>query len=212
MKALNRRQERKLPTLSILRDKKLFQAKQIIDYSDYEQQQIFLEGTGSMVLDRRNKTLYAARSQRTNELLLHKFADELGYSCIIFDTAIETEKGSQQIYHTNVMLAITEGFIVIADEVIIKNQRRAVLKKLQSSKKTIISISIEQMKNFCGNVLQLKGISGNKVIAMSLTAWDCFNKNQQEILKNDNQIVAADIHIIEQASGGSVRCMLAEIF
>ncbi len=211
MKAENRRKEQQLKTLSVVENKKLFKVEQIIDYSIYEQQNIFLEGTGSMVLDRKNKIVYAAHSQRTDEKLVEKFCRQLGYQKILFDAKINTDKGIHPIYHTNVMLAIAEDFIIISAAVIEPDQRDRVLQSLTRSGREVILITIEQVKKFCGNTLQLKGNSGNKIIAMSKTALESFSKNQIKIIEKHNKIIAVNIPTIEQASGGSVRCMLAEI-
>ncbi len=216
MMAPNRRQERQLKTVSIVEKKLLFDITQRIDYSHYESQQMFLEGTGSMILDRKHKIVYVALSQRSNQQLVDRFCADMGYQSIIFEAGIETDDENkyyrQPIYHTNVMLAIAEDFVVIADTVINPLQRPLVLDQLKQSGREIMTISNQQMKNFCGNILQLISTSGEKLIVLSQTAFDNFTQPQLQVMRNNNKLVVTNIPVIEKASGGSIRCMIAEIF
>ena len=212
MMAKNRRQERQLKTISVLQNKWDFKIKSIIDYSHFESENKFLEGTGSMILDRQNKIVYVALSQRSNLELVKLFAKDMNYTSVVFNAGVETNTGYQAIYHTNVMLAIADDFVVIAEAAIESAQRKSVLKSLQVSGRKIISISNQQMNNFCGNILQLNSEHNGKIIVMSETAYNNFTQQQIELIKKENTIVTIPIPNIEKASGGSIRCMLAEIY
>ncbi|GAB2646715.1 arginine deiminase-related protein [Vibrio panuliri] len=173
------------------------------------EQQAFLESTGVMIFDHINKTVYAALSQRCDRDVLEQFAAMAGYSRVVsFQTALPSGK---PIYHTNVMLAIGERFCVICDEVIPQYERTFVLKSLAKDKQ-IISITLEQMNAMCGNVLQLESINGEKVIAMSQTAYNAFTQAQRNQLASHGRILPFDVNTIETVGGGSVRCMLGEVF
>ncbi len=212
MKAENRRRERELVTLKRLEDEGIFSVNKKIDYSNFENKGLFLEGTGSMILDRKNKQVYCAVSPRSDPHLVEKFATEIGYQSIVFEASLGTKQGSKSIYHTNVMLAIADDFVVITAEAINQKHQSRVMQSLADSGREIIVISQHQMLNFCGNILQLKTHNGDKIIAMSITAQGKFTSDQIKIIERKNTIVAAEIPNIERASGGSIRCMMAEIF
>lgn len=177
--------------------------------TQYTHDQAFLESTGVMVIDHCNKTIYAALSQRCDRLVLEEYAKRIGYPRVIsFQTRLPSGK---PIYHTNVMMAIGEQFCVICDEVIPEFERRFVLKSLAKDKQ-VISISIEQMNRFCGNILQLETVNGSKVIAMSQSAYDAFSEAQRNQLATHGKLLPFDVTTIEDIGGGSVRCMLGEVF
>lgn len=168
-----------------------------------------LESTGVMVMDHINRTIYAALSQRCDREVLEDYAERIGYPKVVsFQTALPS---GNPIYHTNVMMAIGEGFCVICDEVIPEFERRFVLKSLAKDKQ-VISISLEQMNQFCGNLLQLETINGDKVIAMSQSAYQAFEPAQLAQLSSHGKVLAFDVSTIESIGGGSVRCMLGEVF
>ncbi|CAH0537787.1 citrulline utilization hydrolase CtlX [Vibrio marisflavi] len=170
----------------------------------------YLESTGVMVFDHLNHTIYAALSQRCNKQVLNNYAQRVGYDRVVsFSTALPGS--NSPIYHTNVMMAVGESFCVICDEVIVEEERRFVLKSL-SKDKQIISISVDQMNHFCGNLLQLETASGQKVIAMSKSAYDAFTPAQINQLSSHGKLLPFDVSTIEQIGGGSVRCMLGEVF
>ncbi|MCL9781710.1 arginine deiminase-related protein [Vibrio sp. S4M6] len=170
----------------------------------------FLESTGVMVIDHVNRTIYAALSQRCDKQVLNYYAQRIGYDRVVsFSTALPGSNAP--IYHTNVMMAIGESFCVICDDVILPEERKFVLKSL-SKDKQIISISVEQMNQFCGNLLQLETASGQKVIAMSQSAYDAFTPAQRSQLASHGKLLPFDVSTIEQIGGGSVRCMLGEVF
>lgn len=175
----------------------------------YLEQNAFLESTGVMVKDHISRTIYAALSQRCDREALEDYAQRIGYDRVVsFQTQLPSGK---PVYHTNVMMAIGEKFCVICDEVIPEFERRFVTKSLAKDKQ-IISISIEQMNQFCGNILQLETSSGDKVIAMSQSAYDAFSPSQLTQLSSHGKLLPFDVKTIESIGGGSVRCMLGEVF
>jgi hypothetical protein len=179
------------------------------DLLDYLAQDAHLESTGVMVKDHLNKTVYAALSQRCDREVLEDYAQRIGYQRVVsFQTALPSGK---PIYHTNVMMAIGEGFCVICDEVIPEFERRFVIKSLAKDKQ-VISISLEQMNQFCGNILQLETVNGEKVIAMSQSAYDAFSAAQLAQLSSHGKLMPFNVQTIENIGGGSVRCMLGEVF
>lgn len=168
-----------------------------------------LESTGVMVKDHLNKTIYAALSARCDRALLEEYAELLGYSRVVsFQTQLPS---GSPVYHTNVMMAVGESFCVICDELIPEFERRFVLRSLAKHKQ-IISISYQQMLNFCGNILQLETVNGGRVIAMSASAFNSFSEAQIKQLSGHGKLLAFDVSTIEQIGGGSVRCMLGEVF
>ncbi len=175
----------------------------------YLEQDAHLESTGVMVKDHANKTIYAALSQRCDREVLEDYAERIGYDRVVsFQTALPSGK---PIYHTNVMMAIGENFCVICDEVIPEFERRFVIKSLAKDKQ-VISISLEQMNQFCGNILQLETNTGEKVIAMSQSAYDAFSSAQLAQLSSHGKLLPFNVKTIESIGGGSVRCMLGEVF
>lgn len=183
--------------------------KQLNSMTHLIEQERYLESTGVMVMDHLNKTIYAAVSHRCNRQALEEYAQQVGYPHIIaFDTELPS---GASVYHTNVMMSVGERFAVICDEVIPEFERRLVVKNLAKSKQ-VISISRDQMSQFCGNVLQLENQRGDKFIALSQTAYRAFTSGQRAQLATHGQLLPFDVSMIETIGGGSVRCMLAEIF
>jgi hypothetical protein len=175
----------------------------------YVEQGAFLESTGVMVKDHINKTIYAALSQRCEREALEDYAKRIGYHRVVsFQTALPS---GHPIYHTNVMMAIGENFAVICSEVIPEYERRFVIKSLANSKQ-VIDISLDQVNHFCGNILQLETVNGGKVIAMSKSAFDAFTPAQKQQLATHGKLLPFDVSTIESIGGGSVRCMLGEVF
>ncbi|ENB2051998.1 amidinotransferase [Vibrio fluvialis] len=176
---------------------------------EYQEQRAFLESTGVMVMDHVNETIYAALSQRCDREVLEDYAQRIGYSRVVsFQTVLPS---GQPIYHTNVMMAMGESFCVICDEVIPEFERRFVVKSLAKDKQ-VISITLEQMNRFCGNILQLENASGDKLIAMSQSAYDAFTPSQRLQLSGHGKLLPFNVKTIEDIGGGSVRCMLGEVF
>lgn len=203
----NRRLERRKEILEGLRDK--FEVNHVSDLSFYEMQYAFLEGTGSMVLDRVNKIAYACLSVRTDEEVLQNFCMLTGYEPISFQAVDGT---NFPIYHTNVMMCIGDRFAVIClDSIPDQEEKLAVTMSLTSSGKEIIEITLDQMNHFAGNMLQVANQSGESLLVMSEQAYLSLTTDQISSLENYARIIYAPIYTIEKNGGGSARCMLAEI-
>jgi hypothetical protein len=201
-----RRKERREDIVKRLREN--FQVKQVIDLSPFEMQEKFLEGTGSMVFDHKNKAIYAALSPRTDKALLEVVADELKYALSIFQAH---DRNGKDIYHTNVAMNISDELVVVCFDCIIQSQL-LVKNQLLATGKEVIEISTEQMENFCGNMLMLKNNDGEKLMVMSERAFKALNKNQIGTIEKHAKIIHSPLKVIETIGGGSARCMLAEIF
>ena len=209
MEAPNRRTERRPDIIDALADCHGFQVRNIIDLSGHEANGQFLEGTGSLVLDRSNRIAYACVSSRTHLDVLGDFAQRMGYEVLAFDAV---DRDSAPIYHTNVLMNVGEALAVICAEAIPReDQRQAVLSSLRDSGHEVVEISFDQMDAFAGNMLELRSASGERVIAMSQQARDSLDESQLARLAANATIVSAPIKSIESSAGGSVRCMLAEI-
>jgi hypothetical protein len=181
----------------------------VIDLSDFEQQGKFLEGTGSMVLDRANRVAYAALSPRTDNTVLLEFSKKLGYRPVTF---VSNDRGGTPVYHTNVVMSVGSGFAVICAESISDIRvRDAVLDELRNSGKQVITITAEQMGKMCGNILELRSPKG-PIIVMSQTAYDNFSTAQRRELESFGRLLPVRIPTIETIGGGSARCMLGEVF
>jgi len=207
MYAKNRRCERRTDIIDKL--KIVFEVSNIIDLTHHEEQNVFLEGTGSMVMDHEYKIIYACISERTHVKLLHDFAAKAGYSVVAFTAK---DKNGLAIYHTNVLMCIGNNFCVICDEVIEASEREKVLATLINTDKKIISISYHQMLQFAGNMLQLCNNNGRHVLVMSETAFNSLDLEQVNQLQSYTQLLPVHINTIETIGGGSARCMMAEIF
>ena len=208
MFAINRRNERKPGVIEAV--KEAAGTRRTVDLTGWEAKGKFLESTGSMVLDRRFKVAYACRSPRTSEPVLNDFCRRMGYRSILFDAV---DRKGNPIYHTNLIMSLGHDFAVICPDVIISSPERLVIERnLRSSGRKIIQISYEQMLHYAGNVLEVRDSQGNFFIAMSETARDCMTEEQVAVLQESGTILAARIPRIEEIGGGSVRCMLAEVF
>lgn len=212
MFAPNRRLERREDILETLEEKG-FLIDSVVDYTSAEEEGFFLEGTGSIILDRENQKAYCALSARADEELFIEFCEDFEYTPVIF-TANQTINGKRvAIYHTNVMMCIGETFAVIClDAIDDKKERKSVVKHLKESKKQIIEISEEQVNQFAGNMLQLKNSTGEDFLVMSESAYKSLQNHQITKIKKHTQIIYSDLSTIEQNGGGSARCMMAEIF
>lgn len=210
MQAQNRRLERKAQLLERLSMQYHFDIRQIVDLSFYEKEDKFLEGTGSMVLDRENKIAYACLSPRTNEEVLQKFCDLMGYKPFTFRAVNEN---NIEIYHTNVMMAVGENIAIVCfDSVTDKNEREALQKSLEESGKTVVPISLQQMNNFAGNMLHIKNKEESPILVMSDAGYRSLSAEQLNLIKRKTDILHANLNCIERFGGGSARCMMAEIF
>jgi len=208
MLAPNRRQERREDLVRQVTRQGGYRVVRTVDLTHREGEAKFLEGTGSMVLDRSNRIAYAGLSPRTDLDVLGEFAQQLDYELVTFETL---DAAANPVYHTNVCMAIGARFAVLCADVIgDPGHRAAVTEKLRASGHLVIEISMHQLQQFAGNLLELAAPSGN-VIAMSMTAWRSFEPAQRRTLENLGLVLAADIPVIERVGGGGVRCMLAEI-
>ena len=178
------------------------------DYSEFENKGIFLEGTGSIILDRLNKLAYCSISKRSNEKLFNIFCEDVGYKPIIFSSF---DSNGGVIYHTNVMMSIGDDFALICYGAIKDLEERKLVKRyLENSGKNIVEISLNQMESFAGNIIQL-GDKKNKIIVISKSAYLSLNKEQKNILSRESKIITIPIPVIQKCGGGSVRCMIAEL-
>ena len=208
MFAENRRKERKQSVLDQISSK--FDLTNTIDFTEQEERARFLEGTGSMVLDREHKIAYACLSVRTDENILQQFCDEMGYTPLVFES-VDAEE--YPIYHTNVMMCVADQFVVIClDSIHNQDEKDILIKTLLRTGKVIIQISIDQMNHFAGNMLQLENNLGTKYLVMSTQAFQSLTEEQIKQIKVFNDIIHSDISTIEKNGGGSARCMIAEIF
>lgn len=206
MQAENRRLERKVFT-SI---KEAFEAKKVYDLSYFEQQNQFLEGTGSMVLDHENKLAFACISPRTDAEVVTEFCKISGYQSVLFHA---TDQSGKAIYHTNVLMTIGDQFAVICLDAIADETEKTVVKTaLRSAGKTIVTISLTQMNAFAGNMLQLQSKSGESLLILSQTAFSSLNEVQINTLKKYSKLIYSSLNTIETNGGGSARCMMAEVF
>ncbi|MDQ8003356.1 MAG: arginine deiminase-related protein [Pedobacter sp.] len=207
MHSPNRRQERRKDIIDYLA--KTFEVSHQTDLSFFELQERFLEGTGSMVLDRTNKIAYACLSVRTDKEVLENFAMLSGYGVVAFQAV---DEGGFPIYHTNVMMCIGEKFTVVClDSIKYTEDKIAVLESFKATNKTVIDISFEQMNHFAGNMLEVQNKDGESLLVMSEQALKALHGTQITALSAFSKIVTAPIYTIEQNGGGSARCMLAEI-
>lgn len=208
MFAVNRRAERKQHVLEIIDSK--FKLKQTIDFSAKENEHLFLEGTGSMVLDRENKIAYACLSPRTNKIVLEEWCRQMSYTPCSFYSVDET---GGEIYHTNVMMCVADEYAVIClNSIADAAERKQVVDSIVNSGKKIIEISYSQMNRFAGNMLQVHNNKADKFLVMSSQAYSSLNANQIKELETYNPIIHSDLTTIETNGGGSARCMMAEVF
>ncbi len=208
MFAVNRRWERDKEVLAKL--EKMFVHRSVFDLTHYEADEKFLEGTGSMILDREAKIVYACLSPRTDREVLNIFCEKLAYRPVVF-TAVDS--GGTAIYHTNVMMCVADSYVVICLESIIdEKEREQVVKEITQSGKQIIPISLQQVHHFAGNMLQVQNQQAERYLVMSSQAYRSLTKEQVKQLEQYNPILHAPLDAIEQNGGGSARCMLAEIF
>jgi hypothetical protein len=212
MFAENRRQERREDILDILENQG-FQIAEIMDYTEAETDGFFLEGTGSIVLDRQNSKAYCALSPRADEELFIEFCEDYEYSPIIFEAFQTTNNERKLIYHTNVMMCIGDTFAVIcADCIDDKKERKMVLDSLKADGKEIILITESQLNNFAGNMLEVQGTNQRRYLVMSQAAQQALTKKQIAQLEEHITILSTSLDTIEACGGGSARCMMAEIF
>lgn len=212
MFAENRRNERSKEIIQLVENQNKSTAN-LVDYSSFEQQNVFLEGTGSLVLDRINKIAYAALSQRTDKSVLLKFCKDFDYKAVYFHANQTVDGVRLPIYHTNVLMSVADRFAVIClDAIDDEADRTAVIDSLKQTGKECIAISEDQMKRFAGNMLQVDNGTGKQFLVMSQTAYNSLIQEQIDRLSLYNDFMVVSIPTIEKVGGGSARCMMAEVF
>ena len=212
MFAENRRLERREDILDILEEQG-FIINEVVDYTAAEEENIFLEGTGSLLLDRENRKAYCALSPRADEELFIEFCEDFEYTPVVF-TANQTVNGERKaIYHTNVMMCLAETFAVIClASIDDKKERKHVVSNLKEDGKEVIDITEAQVNNFAGNMLQVRGANDERFLVMSQAAYDCLTKDQIHKIEKHCKIISSSLDVIEGCGGGSARCMMAEVF
>ena len=212
MCAENRRMERRPEVLDFLENEG-FTVSNIVDYSSAESENKFLEGTGSMILDRENRLAYCSISNRSNEDLFIEFCEDFEFTPIIFNSFQTVGNKRLPIYHTNVMMCVATDYVIVClDSIDDKKQRKNVSSFIKESGKKLIEISENQVESFAGNMLELVNDKGESILVMSKSAEDSLNENQKNIITKYSRIISSDINTIETCGGGSTRCMMAEIF
>ncbi|WP_420320171.1 citrulline utilization hydrolase CtlX [Flagellimonas sp.] len=212
MFAENRRNERREDVFEIL-EKDGFRIDNVVDYTSAEDEGVFLEGTGSLLLDRVNKKAYCALSDRAEEELVIEFCEDFDYLPVIFTANQSVEGERLPIYHTNVMMALAETFAIIClDTIDDKKERKNVVEHLKADGKEVINITEEQMYNFAGNMLQVVGANDQRYMVMSSAAYHSLDKTRREAIEKHCPIIHSSLNTIETCGGGSARCMMAEVF
>lgn len=211
MFAENRRKERRMEVFRRL-ESEGFVIEQFMDYSEAEQEDVFLEGTGSLILDRVNNKAYCALSPRADESLFIEFCEDFEYDPVVFTAYQTVEEKRLPIYHTNVMMCVADEFCVIClDSIDDKKERKNVVNHLKQTGKEIINITEQQLQHFAGNMLQVQG-SEHKYLVMSAAAERSLNQEQLDQIEKHCPILSSELHTIETCGGGSARCMMAEVF
>ncbi|OUT71263.1 MAG: hypothetical protein CBB76_04810 [Crocinitomicaceae bacterium TMED16] len=213
MFANNRRKERRQEVLDLLTQQHGFRIDRIMDWSKHEDVGLFLEGTGSMILDRPDKIIYAALSERTSKELLKQYSREIGYELVAFRSYHNAKHKEVLIYHTNVMLCVAQDYALVCLECIKElTERKAVMDSLKKTNKTIVELSLDQIDHFAGNMLEVKNKANESFLIMSSRAYKAMNDAQITQIQQHSQIIHSPLTTIENYGGGSARCMLAEIF
>ena len=211
MFAENRRLERRDDIINQIKEQ--FEVTEVIDYSGAEKDNLFLEGTGSMIFDHDNKIAYGSVSLRLDEGLFRKFCSDFGFQPVVFHSYQTAGEERLPIYHTNVMMCVADKFVVIClDCIDDESERNNVIETIKNSGKELIEISEDQMQNFAGNMLQVHNKSGEKFLVMSQSAYKSLNRDQVSAIEKYCEIIYSDLEVIETNGGGSARCMLAEVF
>ena len=212
MYAENRRLERRPEVIKFLEDEG-FNIDNIVDYSSAESENKFLEGTGSMILDRENRIAYCSISKRSNEDLFIEFCEDFEFTPVLFNSYQSVGDKRLPIYHTNVMMCVAMSYVVIClDSIDDKKQRKNVSNFINESGKKLIEISENQVESFAGNMLELLNDKGDSILVMSKSAENSLSEIQKNSIKKYSKIISSNINTIEVCGGGSARCMMAEIF
>jgi hypothetical protein len=208
MFAPNRRLERDPQIVSRIADR--FKVRKVMDLTHFEKEGLFLEGTGSMVLDRENRIVYACLSERTSTRVLEEFCRKLPYRMVTFHSA---DLSGKPVYHTNVVMCLAKTYAVVClDSVADPGERRVLQSSLEETGKEVIPITMDQLHSFAGNMLQVENEEGENLLVMSSRAHGSLTPEQLDRLKKHNMILHHPLDTIESHGGGSARCMIAEIF
>lgn len=211
MFAENRRRERREDILDKV-EAEGFDIENVYDYTDAEKENIFLEGTGAMILDRVNRKAYCALSPRADEDLFIEFCEDFEYTPVIFRAYQQVGNEQLPIYHTNVMMALGVDFAVVClDTITNKSERKNLLHHLKEDKKEVINITPKQMEQYAGNMLQVQG-KDSTYLVMSDAAYNSLTPEQRETIEKHTTIIHSNLETIETCGGGSARCMMAEVF
>lgn len=212
MFAENRRRERNEEVLKLI-ESDGYRIDDVVDYTSAEEDDLFLEGTGSLILDRVNRKAYCALSDRADEDLVIEFCEDFEYTPVIF-TAYHTVDGKREIvYHTNILMCVGTTFVVIClDTIDDKKEKKNIVQHFKQDNKEVIAITEEQMNQFAGNMLQVVGADGKTYLVMSEAARNSLTEAQVKTIEKHTNILSSDLHIIETLGGGSARCMMAEVF
>jgi hypothetical protein len=203
-----RRLERESIEVSRLLAQRGFRIRRTIDLSSHEQERRFLEGTGSLILDRPRRRAYASRSVRTNPQVVGAFDEALGFDTHLFDAA---DRAGRPIYHTNVLLSLGIGWAILCSEAVAEADQEALKDDIRASGRTLVEVNFGQMRDFACNVLELRGRSGDPFIAMSRSALNALTAEQRRTLERFATLADVPVPTIEAVGGGSVRCMIAEV-
>ena len=207
MHAVNRRNERKPEILDVLR--KNFEVRRVVDLTWWENDGLFLEGTGSMVLDRDNRIAYACKSYRTSEKVLDDFCKQMDYTPVFFEAY---DRNGVAVYHTNVLMTLGTAYCVICTESVRPEDRERVMSSITAGGRKILDITFDQLESFAGNMLELSSPSGRPILVMSATARKSLTTDQSRELSTAYKLLSPQLDYIEIHGGGSARCMLAELF
>lgn len=207
MMAPSRRLERRLDVVSLL--KKKFKVNEVIDLSTSENQNQFLEGTGSIIFDHPNKVAYACRSERTHESVIEKLCNTLNYEPVLFDAI---DENGLPIYHTNVMMWVGESMLGIClDSIRSESQQEQLLSRFNKSNHKVVALSYRQMNSFAGNMFEISNKNDDRFLLMSQTAFNSLHRGQLETIAKYATPLPLKINTIEESGGGSIRCMVAGI-
>ena len=208
MESPTRQREREPERLAALLRQSGFDIRRTVDLSHHERHGRFLEGTGSLVLDRQQRRAYANLSPRTDPHVIADFDDRLDYTTLLFDAR---DRAGRPIYHTNVLLSLGTRFAVLCTGAVAEEYRTVLIDEIEATGRTVIEVDFEQLKNFACNVIELEAESGDPVIAISAAAKDSLRPDQLKRLESFGELLDVPIPTIERVGGGSIRCMIADI-
>ena len=208
MATAQRRLERETIQVSTLLAERGFGLRHTVDLTSHERQHRYLEGTGSLILDRPRRRAYASRSARTHPQAVAAFDEALGYRTLLFDAA---DHAGRAIYHTNVLLSLGTDWAILCTEAVAEADRAALTADIDAGGRTLIEVGFDEMRRFCCNILELRSRAGEPLIAMSHAALTGLAPERRRTLERFATLFGVRVPTIEQVGGGSVRCMIADI-